>query len=224
VNGVKLAVVPGAIIVGHLRIEGELPAQGLGGRPLVSLTKLGGAVGFEDDVEPGFLEADGSFRLHNVVAGDYEFRTDNFQISTVGFIKEARLDGADVLNVPLRISGSSEKQLDLVLRVGGGRLMGTVTDVRSQPVPGARVVLVPDRARFRTDLYRRAVTGEMGLFTFARLAPGDYKVFSWESLEDNGWLDPEILSRFEQRGVSVHVTESSDETISVQLIPEEASR
>ena len=223
-NGVKLAVVPGATIVGRLRVEGELPAQGLGGRPLVSLTKLGGAVGFEDDVEPGFLEPDGSFRLHNVVAGDYQFRTGNFQISTVGFIKEARLDGADVLNVPLRISGSSEKQLELVLRVGGGRLAGTVADVRSQPVAGARVVLVPDRARFRTDLYRTVFTGQMGRFTFARVAPGDYKVFSWESLEENGWLDPEILARFEQRGVSIHVTESSDETINVQMISGDGSR
>jgi len=224
VNDVVLAVAPGATIAGRLRVEGELPAQGLGGRPLVWLQRIGGAGGFEEELEPGFLDADGSFRIHNVIAGDYRFDTGNFQINTVGFIKEARLNGGDALNVPLRISGSNEWQLELVLRAGGGVVTGTVTNVRLQPVPGARVVLVPDRARYRTDLFRTAFTGQMGRFTFARVAPGDYKVLSWESVEENGWFDPEILARSEQRGVSVHVMESSDETVSVQIIPAEVSR
>jgi len=224
VNDVAMAVVPGATIVGRLRVEGELPAAVRNGRPLVMLTAIGGNGGFEQELEPGFLDTDGNFRVSNVVPGEYQFEMGNFPINTVGFIKEARLDGADALSVPLRISGSINKQLDLVLRVGGGEVTGIVTDVRSQAVPGARVVLVPDRARFRTDLYRSATTGEAGGFAFARLAPGDYRAFSWESIEDNAWLDPEVLARSEPRGTRVQVNESSTETITVQIIPGEGSK
>jgi hypothetical protein len=93
--------------------------------------------------------------------------------------------------------------------------------VRSQPVPGARVLLIPERARFRVDLYRTAVTGAAGRFNFPRVAPGAYKLFSWESIADNAWLDPEVLARSESRGTLVHVTESSTETTTIQIIPGE---
>jgi hypothetical protein len=221
VNDVSLAMGTGATLVGRLRVEGELPAQALFGPPFVFIIPIGGSSGFKQEPDPGELDAGGNFRVDNVTPGEYLFDFANLDLSAVGFVKEARLDGADVLSVPLRISGSTDKQLDLVLRVGGGQVTGTVTDVRSQPVPGARVLLIPERARFRADLYRTAVTGAAGRFTFPRVAPGDYKVFSWESIADNAWLDPEVLARSEARGTLVHVTESSTETTTIQVIPGE---
>jgi hypothetical protein len=123
-----------------------------------------------------------------------------------------------------RLSGTSNGTLDVVLGISGGRIDGVVTDARSQPVPGMRVVTVPDRARFRPDLYKIATTDQNGRFSLQRLSPGDYKVYSWESIEENAWWDPEVLSRFETRGRSVHVTETSTETIDVRVIPAEGSR
>jgi hypothetical protein len=224
VNDVTFAVGSGATLVGRLRVEGETPALRLGGGPLVWIIPTGGNGGLERDPEPAFLDAGGNFRVNNVAQGEYVFDFGNFDLGAVGFVKEARLDGADVLNVPIRISGTTDKQLDLVLHAGGGQVTGTVLDVRSQPVPGARVVLIPERARFRADLYRIASTGAAGRFTFPRVAPGDYKVFSWESIETNGWLDPEVLARSASRGTLIHVTESSTETITVQIIPAEATQ
>jgi hypothetical protein len=228
VAGVALAPVPGATIGGHLRFEGDVSPAFLGnpivdrgviGEPMVFITSIAGNGGFQRDQSAGPIDAAGNFRVVGLVPGDYRVELVNFP-NGVGFLKEARLDGADVLSAPLRISGSAEKQLDLVFRAGGGRIIGAVTDVRSQPVSGAIVVLVPDRARFRNDLYRIASSGQNGGFRFPVLAPGDYRVFSWESIEANAWLDPEFLARFESRGTRVHVTESSDETINVQIIPE----
>jgi hypothetical protein len=30
-----------------------------------------------------------------------------------------------------------------------------------------------------------------GRFAFPTLPPGDYKIYAWESIEDNGWFDPD---------------------------------
>ena len=51
------------------------------------------------------------------------------------------------------------------------------------------------------------------------IAPGDYKVFSWEALEEYAWFDPELLAQSETRGHAVRTSESSTETIEVRLIP-----
>ena len=85
-------------------------------------------------------------------------------------------------------------------------------------------MLVPDRARYRTDLYRTANTDPNGRFTFASVSPGDYKVYSWESIDDYAWFDPDILSRSGDRGRVVHVTETSSESVDVRIIPAEALR
>jgi hypothetical protein len=95
--------------------------------------------------------------------------------------------------------------------------------MQSQPAPVTRVVLVPG-ARQRTELYKVTSTDENGLFSFSGIAPGDYKVFSWDALEEYAWFDPELLGQSETRGRSVHVTESSTETVDVTVIPSGGTR
>jgi hypothetical protein len=185
--------------------------------------------------------ADGTFRLVNIVPGDYRIDFSGFPTNVNNpnnpgtqfygsmqtanaYIKDARLDGNDALNAPVRFSGSVNNGLEIVLAFGSGRVEGTVTDSRSQPVAAGRVVAIPDRMRFRTDLYRTLAVDLNGRFAFPTLPPGDYKVYAWESVEDNGWFDPDLLARSEGRAVSVHVSESSTQTVSVQITPAEGQR
>jgi hypothetical protein len=93
-----------------------------------------------------------------------------------------------------------------------------------QPVRAGRVVAVPERARFRTDLFRSLSTDENGRSAFPALLPGDYKIFAFESIEDNGWFDSALLARSEGRATSVHVSESATQAVSVQIVPAEAKR
>jgi protocatechuate 3,4-dioxygenase beta subunit len=130
----------------------------------------------------------------------------------------------DVLNNPLRFTGSASGGLEIVIAGGGGQLTGTVTDVRSQPIPSTRIVLVPDRTRSRPDLYRTATTDPNGRFSLAAVAPGDYRIFAWESMEEFGWFDPDTISRSENKGRAVHVTETSSEAVDVKLIPADGAR
>jgi hypothetical protein len=228
VNGITLRVHPGASILGRLRVDGELPPPVVITRAAIRIFPVGtsqAAVASSPaaQIDPIGVAADGSFRVDHVPPGEYLVEVVGLP-PALGYLKEARLDAVDILNTPLRISDSSGKQLDLVFRLGVGRVNGTVTDARLQPVPGARVVIVPDRGRFRSYLYRTAFAGQNGQFTFPPLAPGDYKVFAWEELEDNAWFDPEVIARSEQRAHAVRVTEASVASIDVKVIPAEGDR
>jgi len=173
--------------------------------------------------------ADGSFRFANVAAGDYRVNLIAQGGARGGaggavYLKEVRLDGADVLNSALRISGSMSGTLDIVVGLTNGQISGTVLDRRSQPLPVMQVVLVPYRARDRIELYRTANTDGNGRFLIAGITPGDYKVLSWEGMEPYSWFDPDLMSQWDANGTVIHVTESSTEMIEVKLIPKEGGQ
>ena len=222
VDGVGITVSPAATISGRVRFEGQAPRITsefipLQLAPLDSTTRDLSSLRFIA-TPPG--NAEGTFRVDNVGSGEYRVA----MLTGVGsYVKEARFGGVDVVNAPLRFSASSDGTLDVLVATARGSVNGIVVDARSQPMPVTQVVLVPDRARDRTDLYRVAATDQNGRFTISGVPPGDYKVFSWEALEQYAWFDPDVLARAEGSGRAVHVTESS-ETVEVRLIPAGGTR
>ena len=182
---------------------------------------------------PTVVGVDGRFQIQNAFPGEYRIEFAGFPVGPgpqyVGsmlvanaYIKDARLDGIDALNAPIRFSGSINSGLEITLAFGRGRVETTVMDVQSQPVRTARVVAVPV-VRFRTDLYRALSTDEDGRSGF-NIPPGDYKFFAWESVEEFGWFDPDLLARSEVRGTSVHVSESTTQAVNVQISPTNRNR
>jgi sarcosine oxidase gamma subunit len=238
VEDIVLALAPAGSIEGRLRVEGTIPAGTKINEIRVHLRPTGAnspaqrVMQAQLQASSGYYEsgaaqtrADGTFRMANVPPGDYRLEVAAWILERPGslaYIKEARFEGADALSSPLHLSGSGA--LDVVIAMGGRRLEGVVTDGRSQPVSGAQVVLVPDRARFRVELYQALTTDKGGRFATAPIAPGDYKVFAWESIEEFSWFDPDVLTRYESRSRTVHVTETSAETIDIRVIPADGAR
>jgi hypothetical protein len=134
------------------------------------------------------------------------------------FVKSIRLGNTDVLNGPLHIEGKPSSLLEVVIGRNAGAIDGQVVMDRQMPVADASVVLVPD-VRRRTELYRSASTDARGRFHFDRVPPGDYKVLSWEEVEDGAWYDPEFLRSVENRGTPVRILEGRTETVRVEVIP-----
>jgi len=89
----------------------------------------------------------------------------------------------------------------------------------SKPVAGVEVVLIPENHRHRFELYETVDTDDKGRFAFRGIAPGDYRVFSWEALEPNTWFDREVLAKYEPQGKLVHVTEASQQSVDIKIIP-----
>ena len=79
-------------------------------------------------------------------------------------------------------------------------------------------VLIPDRRRDRTELYKTATTDETGHFTIRGIPPGDYKIFAWDGIEF-GYYDSDLVRLFEQKGTPVRIVESAKESLEVRIIP-----
>jgi hypothetical protein len=162
------------------------------------------------------LSTDGTLALE-LPAGDY--RVSAPALPAGYYLKEARFDGTDALNRPLRFAGSEGGSLNIVLNANAGVVEGVATDNKLQFFPNARVVLVPNRNRERADLFRSATADANGRFTISNVAPGDYRVLAWEALDTNAWFDPDVIRQAEPFGMPVSVTESSRRNVSVKAQP-----
>lgn len=236
VDNVVVTVVPARSIAGRIRVDGQQQSV-TPDRLRLQLVSRNPASLSLAVTNPGrstfgaVPAADFTFQFTNISIGDYRVTVQGQGGVAAGarpgsnavYIKEARFDGTDVLNGPLRISGTASGTLDILLGIGGGQVSGTLTDRRSQPVPVIQVVLIPG-ARDRLDLYRVANTDEIGHFIFVGIIPGEYKVFSWDGLEPFAWFDPEVLAQSETKGVPVRVTDSSSEMIDVKLIAKDGAQ
>jgi len=104
-----------------------------------------------------------------------------------------------VLNGTLHLDGPPSSPLEVVI----GTKPGTV---EGQAVADTTVLLLPDNRR-RNELYQTTTADASGRFRFDHVPPGDYKLFSWEEVDDGAWFDPEFLKGSESRGLLIHVTE-----------------
>jgi hypothetical protein len=98
-----------------------------------------------------------------------------------------------------------------------GTVDGVVTNDSLEPRPGVLAVLVPDRGQ--PERYRTTMTNARGRFSFQDVPAGDYRIFAWESIEPNAWLDPDVIRAVESNGERVHVDESAEINASVRIIP-----
>jgi hypothetical protein len=73
--------------------------------------------------------------------------------------------------------------------------------------------------RTRLYDYKQTFTDQNGRYSLPSLAPGDYRLFSWESIESFAHYDPDFVQQYEQQGKIVHVPESSSQNVDVRLIP-----
>src|SRR6185436_19034316 len=121
------------------------------------------------------LNADGTFRIDNLMPGEY--RVSIFGLPWGYYIKSAQLGSVDVLSKPLRFTGAGSESLELLLSSGVASIEGIVRGEKQEPIAAAQVVLVPDRNRDRIELFRTASSDENGRFSISAVPPGDYRVF-----------------------------------------------
>src|SRR5262249_47018977 len=87
------------------------------------------------------------------------------------------------------------------------------------PASGASVVLVPDRLRRgRYSEYREESTDQYGRFVIKRVLPGDYHLYSWQTIDNVDYTVPEFLKPFEQKAQSVSVAENKKKSVKLLLL------
>jgi hypothetical protein len=102
---------------------------------------------------------------------------------------------------------------------------GSATNDKKQPVANAVVIAVPDTTyRKRKSHYQKASTDQLGRFRLRGLRPGNYTLFAWEVLEEDQYLDPEFLKKFEDQATLVKVEKASHQTVALKVIPAPAEQ
>jgi hypothetical protein len=212
VDNLNLTISLGVALAGRVRVEGDSKGE------LASVTfnlispdtNVGGYAPLKKE--------DQSFRFDNLSAGHYDLRGN---LPDGYYVKAARLGDVDVLASGLDISGGFPASLEVVLSSNAGQVAGVVQNPDSQqPAPFSAVVLVPqEKERRDQEWYYKMVTADRsGSFTLKSVAPGEYKLYAWDEIEDGAYMDPEFMKPFESKGESVSVQESSQLSEHLTLI------
>ena len=136
------------------------------------------------------------------------------------YVKSIQLGDKEVLTGGLHYEPHPDNVLNVVIGINPGTLEGRVLNAQQQLVPSAAVVLFAESqaARItRTDMFRVSSTDREGKFQVKGLPPGDYKVFAWEGLDKDAWLEPDFAQN-ENRGQPVHVDEGKIQNVDVPII------
>ncbi len=214
IDGAALVLTPGVDIHGRLRVEGrpDAPVSNIS----IALFPKGDGTPF-GNIRIIFSKADGSFLLQGIFNGDHEITLEN--LPETWFLKSARLDGVDVLTGVTVDTLQAPGALDLLLSPNGATLEGVVSKDQ-QVFQGATVALVPDPPRRGVKrLFKSTSTDQNGHFVFQGIAPGDYKVFSWEKFYPSALTRPEFLVPYDNLGQSLHIAEGSHSTMNLTVIP-----
>jgi hypothetical protein len=211
VDGVNLTIAPGIPVYGHVKWDG--PPSLERGELTVYLRGLESERSYG-----GFVRVTGeAFTLKEVLEGEYRALVSG--ISQDCFLKSVRFGGTESLLDGFTVKRGVEAELEVTISSRGARVQGTVTDEEGLPAAGVWVVAVPDetrRSQFR--LYRARTTDQYGRFDLRGVAPGDYKLFSWNQAEQGAWEDPDFLLPFESKGEKISAQEGDAKSVDLVTI------
>jgi protocatechuate 3,4-dioxygenase beta subunit len=94
-----------------------------------------------------------------------------------------------------------------------------VTDGASKQYSGAVVALVPDSRRFENRaLFATAASDASGKFVFRGIAPGEYRLYAWETTPPNAYQNANFVRRFDDKAKIVVVGPRTNARVELSLI------
>jgi hypothetical protein len=220
IENLVLAISRGIDIPGHTTWEDSPPSDSA-----VIMLRLQTGDETEFLFPPQRIKSDGIFQLKGVPEGTYRIVLLRQAMTGNFYLKSARYGSASVVDVDFPVQLGTDASLDVTISSHAAQLVGTVVNSDSLPAVGARVVIIPD-APHRDLKYRyvSATADQNGRFSMIGISPGDYKIFSWDFVEESeyqygeDWFDPDWLRPYESEGQSVHLDEGDQRSISLKLI------
>ncbi len=210
VDGVVLTFEPSVTIKGHMHWDVKPAAEV---SLSVSLSPDEEAFGQRPNAE---VQPDGSFELSGVAADSYSVNVEG--PAPDAYLKSAQFGSTDALGV-INVSSGSAAELDLMVGARGAHIQGVVTNSDPVPVPGVWVTLIPEeKNRKQKRLYQSVRSGANGKYEFRGVAPGTYDLFSWDSVQEHEWDDPDFLKAYQSKAISVTVGEGETKSQNLTTI------
>ncbi len=219
VESVTITISRGIDIRGHVTWEGAPPGD-LQYLHVRLYPVEGDLSGFRSEM----LKPDGSFQFRNVPEGIYRPSVSLGGLEESFFLKSAHYGTAPITDTGFALQLGTEASLELTLSSRAGQLTGIVLTADSLPAVGAVVVLIPEPPRRNVkELFKSVTTDQNGRFIVTGITPGDYRLFSWDSVEqadwyDADWYDPEWLKPHETKGESIQFDENDRKSMNLTLI------
>jgi hypothetical protein len=172
----------------------------------------------------GSIDARGEFSFSGAIEGSaftlYPFGQAISGLPDGVYLRDMRQGARNIMESGTISFSDPAEAVELIVSTGGGSIDGVVS---GNPRKGDYVILVPSGARrSNLALYRRARIEDGNRFTIPGVTPGSYKIFGWEGFYPSpiSLLEPDFISRYEDRGTPVTVQEESRvQNIRVNLIP-----
>jgi hypothetical protein len=211
-DGVSIAITPGTDINGRVIWEGTPSLE----RDALSIMAESPDSMFNFGADSR-LTPENTFVLKGVGDGTYVARV--WGHGKDCYIKDVQYAGSSALEDGFTVKGGAGGTLEITISSRGARVQGTVADSDGLRAVGVRVVLVPEPPRrTQSTLFKEQPTDQYGHFEVRGIAPGDYKLFSWEEAESGAWEDPEFLKPFEGKGEKITLQEGDQKTLNLTAI------
>jgi hypothetical protein len=211
VNGVEVTLRASVEVKGRVRVERGASPDLKPDKVYVALTQED-ALYFDRSTGEN-AGTDGSFTLRKLPPGAYRVQVS--RIPPGCYLKAVTYGGLDALEKGVSI-GETPATLEVLLSPNGGSAEGLVTGDEDKPAIGATVVLIPEARR--PDLYKTGTTDQYGRFVLRGLAPGNYRLYSWDNLEPGAYEDPAFLEAYKDQAKKVSVEEKSRVTQDLPLL------
>lgn len=217
-DGVTVTIETSPSIAGRIQWDGKPCAAAH--RPMVWAQLADGGAALP--AGRGTIGANEQFVLKNALEGDL-----HIGVSGLGkdcYLKKISFGQASVINDVIIFARGASAPLEITLSSRGARVQGRVVDKDGLPAAGAWVVAVPDEARWSLHrLFKSETTDQYGKFDLHGLAPGEYKLYSWDGAENGEWEDRDFLKPFEAQGVKIEVRDDDAKEVNLTMIAMKAS-
>jgi len=130
------------------------------------------------------------------------------------YLQSARCGSTDLLREPLVVPREGDvPPIELMLRDDGGAITGTVHGIKSPAI----VVAIPEKGSMQAP--RQAFLPAAGTqFNFTNMAPGDYRLFVFNTTAQFEYTNPQVLADYSSKGVHVTVSPRGRVEADVELM------
>jgi len=159
--------------------------------------------------------ADGKFMIRQVPPGVWDINVR--PVPAGGYIKSMQLGTQDVLTEEMRIGPGSSGPLNIVVSARGAQVEGNVQAESEQR--RSLIVLAPwGKFRHVASFFRVTMSDEKGHFELRGITPGEYRLFAFDDMKPQRWLEPGYLDRFEKEADKLGITEGAKASASPKRI------